>query len=931
MKPTKKALSCLLALILCMTSLLAPIGVQAAEDALTITSSTSGYRSFGFPMTASLSTARWSHVMFSYQYQISDTQFVTINLAGDENKNAVISFDTYDSRTYKRISTKNVPYELSLWCGAHFDGTYFYLAFGNSDNADYDDNREMLRIVKYDKNLKRIDAASSDGCYTYDICDAGSLRMDSLNDKLVVYTCRERFDGHQSNLLLYIDTDTMDILNTDTGAFPGCHVSHSFNQFVRFSSDGKAYLCDLGDAYPRAVSLQYCDTTTLDDGWFGCNILPDLFEIPGETGANCTGVTLGGFELSETAGTALAAINTIDHSKVTSYTSFDMYGLGRDERDAVLLVSNLATGKVKTVYFSDYVDKGMLASTPYLVKISENRFLYLWEAFQYTSYSSAKSVGVRYIYVDGNGKALTGITKLPDARLSCSDEPTLIGDEVVWYLNSDTEKTRTFYRIDTTADMLKQQISVSMPTSVTYGDDSFKISVTADKSSGLKNFTYKSDNEAVATVSADGCVTIVGAGTTNITVMEPGSSTYMESIVTKKLTVNKARINITADNQIKKTGTADPVLTYTYSGEISDGAVFTGSLSRKEGEEPGSYTITRGTLSLGDNYRLVMNSAVLAIVDEIKAPVISPASDVLPDACVGEKYSVTLTTDIPLPNTWTLASGMLPAGMTFENGTLSGTPEYESTVTLTFRADNGLTDAGTKSYTFRAHTFGETQTVTAATCTKAGTGIRTCTTCGAQQTVELKALGTAKNPFADCLSGRFGDVRYGDWFHEAVDYALSMGIMNGTGDTTFTPNAKISRAMLAQVLYNRAGRPAVDTDALYMDITADDWFYDAMRWATANGYILDTDGDGLIVPNGEITREEIALILWRYAGSPNSTQSLDAFVDTASISPDALTACRWAVEVGIYRGNDEAKLNPQNTAMRSEAAQIFMNLFTKLG
>ena len=104
-----------------------------------------------------------------------------------------------------------------------------------------------------------------------------------------------------------------------------------------------------------------------------------------------------------------------------------------------------------------------------------------------------------------------------------------------------------------------------------------------------------------------------------------------------------------------------------------------------------------------------------------------------------------------------------------------------------------------------------------------------------------------------------------------------------------------------------------------------------MRWAESQELILDDDGDGKIDPDGEITREEIALILWRAFGKPRSKQSLDAFVDSASISEDAYAAFQWTVEYGIYRGNDAACLNPKNTAMRSEIAQIFMNLFYQFG
>ena len=923
----KRFLSILMSCLL-VCGMMCSIPVSAADSALTVTTTDAGYQSIAFPMTSSLSTSRWSHLMFAYQFQNSDTTFVTVNYS-IKNKNMVVCFDTYDMATYQLLSSHPVELELVVWSGAYYDGSNYYLAFSNSDNTSQDSSKEMLRIVKYDKNFKRIGAVNCGDGWATDMCHSGSLRMDSYGNTLIVYTSRERYDGHQSNILYGIDTSTMKLLDyMEDGPYPGCHVSHSFNQYVRFADNGVLYLSDLGDAYPRGISAQAHDLTESIPFHISGQMEP-MYVIPGERGANCTGVTYGGFELSNTAGNMLAAINTIDHSKVTSYTSFTMNGLGRDERNAVLLVAPMdgsyERGGAKQITFTDYIDNGMLASTPYLVKISDDRFMFMWEAFQYTSYSSTKSLGVRYVYVDGNGRALSSIEKLPDAHLSCTNEPTLIGDDVVWFLNSDTEVTRTFYRIDTNHGKLKQTVSVTMPEKVTYGDAPFQISVTADKTSKLNTFTYTSDNPAVAEVAADGTVTIKGAGTANITVTQPGNNNYAAASVTKMLIVKKASIDIYPSDVIKVVGDTDPSFTYTYSGTIYDDAQFSGALSRLKGEEPGSYSLRRGTLSLGANYALSIKGGTLYIVDEIKAPTIT--SDVLPAACVGEEYRAELTADTSLDVTWELVSGMLPAGLTFENGVISGTPTAEMTSTLTVRASHPMLPSAEGKLTLAVHTFGNAAVTVEPTCTVAGTAVRTCSVCGKTQEQTVSALGTAEHPYNGCLSAKFKDVVYGDWFHEAVDFARANNLMNGTSDTTFTPSAKISRSMIAQVLYNREGRPAQTTESVYTDVTSDKWYYDAMRWTETNALILDADGDGMIGADSEITREEIALILWRYFDKPQSTQSLDAFVDTDQISDEALPAFRWAVEVGIFRGNDAACLNPQNTAMRSEAAQIFMNLF----
>ena len=927
----------LLLVCVLMIGTVCSIPAAAADSAYTATQSTAGYQSIAFPMTVTTSTNRWSHLMYAYQFQTSDTTFVTVNYS-IKNKELVVCFDTYDMQTYKLLSTKTVPSELGGWAGAYYDGTYYYLAFSSSSNPNQDYSKEMLRVVKYDKNLKRIGAVNCGDGWATDMCHAGSLRMDSYGNTLIVYTARERYDGHQSNILYGIDTRTMTLLDyQEDGPFPGCHVSHSFNQYVRFDNNGVLYLSDHGDGYPRGISAQAHDLTE-SIPFHVSGQMPAMYLVPGEIGANCTGITYGGFELSNTEGNMLSVINTIDHSKVTNYTSFTMSGLGRDERDVLLLVApkdgSYKKGEAKQVRLSQYIGKGYLASTPYLVKINDDCFMVLWEAFQYTSSNAAKSQGVRYVYVDGTGKTISGVKTLSDAHLSCTNEPKLIGSEVIWYLNSDTQPTRTFYRIDSNYGKKPQTITAEMPSSKTYGDAPFKISVTADSTSKLSTFRYYSDNPAVATVSANGTVTIVGAGSANITVKQNGNNSYKETSVTKRLAVGKKRIDIYADNAIKQVGTEDPVFTFTYTGEIIDDAVFTGALSRLQGEAVGTYALRRGSLSLGDNYYLSVKSGELSIVDDLAVPTIK--TEALPVGCVGEQYRAELVTDANYPIEWSLISGTLPAGLTFENGVLSGTPTTESKASLTFRA-KGVDGAHVlpveKTLELAVHTFSEMNAITTdnPTCTKPGTRVYECEVCSYWHYAEIPPKGTAGSPSPDCSSAKFTDVKYGDWFHDAVDYMASGGIMNGTSDSTFAPSMKISRAMIVQILYNREYRPEQTNTSSYSDVTPDKWYYDAMRWAEANDLVFDEDSDGIIGADSEITREEIALILWRYFGKPQSSRSLDTFVDCASISADAYPAFRWAVEFEVYRGNDAACLNPKNTAMRSEAAQIFSNLFYRFG
>ena len=867
-----------------------------------------------------------SKVNGAYLYESSETTFTTVSYTS-----AGIAVDVYNSSTYQLVSSKLVKKELSQFGGFYSGEEYNYLVFCQ-DNYSHDNTVEVFRVVKYDKNFKRISAASVRNCYTEEPIRSGSLRMDEYKDRLVIHTSRKRYDGHQSQLSIVIDTTTMTVRN-GLGDQQTNHVSHSFNQFVQFDeTTGQAFFVDHGDGYPRGIALNICTVTPYNtsDGRY------TLFTVPGPIGANYTGISIGGFELSEANKKVLVSFNTIDHSLATGYSSYGISGIAREERDAVLLVADYSNGKidtsrVKKIYMTDYVGGGALAGIPQLVKINDDLFLYMWQYMTYTSNYGGKVGPLKYIYVDSDGKKVSNVYTVEGVYSSCRCQPQLINGEVVWFINTDTGE-RTFYRIDPNYGKKPQTITAEMPSSKTYGDAPFKISVTADSTSKLSTFRYYSDNPAVATVSANGTVTIVGAGSANITVKQNGDNSYMETSVTKRLAVGKKRIDIYADNAIKQVGTEDPVFTFTYTGEIIDDAVFTGALSRLQGEAVGTYALRRGSLSLGDNYYLSVKSGELSIVDDLVVPTIK--TEELPVGCVGEQYRAELVTDANYPIEWSLISGTLPAGLTFENGVLSGTPTTESKASLTFRA-KGVDGAHVlpveKTLELAVHTLDEGYIWTYPTCTQPGISRRYCSVCHRSYEIMIPPKGTAENPSADCKSAKFSDVKYGDWFHEAVDYMVKYGIMNGTSDSTFTPNIKVSRAMIAQMLYNRVGRPYQSGICSYSDVMPGTWYYDAMRWAESQELILDDDGDGKIDPEGEITREEIALVLWRDFGKPQSSQSLDAFVDRTSISQEAYTAFCWAVEVGIYRGNDAACLNPKNTAMRSETAQIFMNLFQRFG
>ena len=177
----------------------------------------------------------------------------------------------------------------------------------------------------------------------------------------------------------------------------------------------------------------------------------------------------------------------------------------------------------------------------------------------------------------------------------------------------------------------------------------------------------------------------------------------------------------------------------------------------------------------------------------------------------------------------------------------------------------------------------------------------------------------------DCPSRSFTDLgTVGTWYHEAVDYVLRNGLMNGHDNGLFGPDDGLTRAQLAQILHNLKGRPVVNYLLQFEDVPSGAWYTEAVRWAASTG-IVSGYGNGLFGPDDNITREQLAVMLWRYAGSPAATDRELHFSDANQASSWALDALRWAVENGIISGKGGGILDPTGPATRAEAAEILKN------
>ena len=179
----------------------------------------------------------------------------------------------------------------------------------------------------------------------------------------------------------------------------------------------------------------------------------------------------------------------------------------------------------------------------------------------------------------------------------------------------------------------------------------------------------------------------------------------------------------------------------------------------------------------------------------------------------------------------------------------------------------------------------------------------------------------------------FSDVRPSDWYHDAVNYVCENGLMNGTSDTAFSPNATTSRGMIVTILYRLAGSPDMPESNWgypYADVDAAAYYSTPVYWARMNELVTGYS-DTQFGPDDAITREQLTAILYRYAdylGLNTDTGFIPDkyydFPDYQTVSRYATNAMSWCVNKGIVSGSD-GKLNPQGTATRAEVATMLMN------
>ena len=220
------------------------------------------------------------------------------------------------------------------------------------------------------------------------------------------------------------------------------------------------------------------------------------------------------------------------------------------------------------------------------------------------------------------------------------------------------------------------------------------------------------------------------------------------------------------------------------------------------------------------------------------------------------------------------------------------------------------------------HTHSYTSRVTQVPTYAPGVRTYTCA-CGSSYTEAIAPIVDLCLGIRGCPSDGFNDVQSGSWYHYYVDYVVENGLMNGTSASTFAPEGSMTRGMLVTVLWRYAGMPKEGSNT-FSDVPNGTWYTDAVAWAAHNNVVSGT-GNGKFAPNDNITREQLAVILYRYCRNQgidvSGKASLSSFSDSAKVSSWAAESLQWAVNEGLLEGSG-GKLLPQGNASRAQVATV---------
>ena len=578
------------------------------------------------------------------------------------------------------------------------------------------------------------------------------------------------------------------------------------------------------------------------------------------------------------------------------------------------------------------------------------------------------------------------LTYTPDVELVAGDEfagalEREAGEELGAYdilkgtlALSDNYKLTFVKGTLTIVDKDPQNVTVTgIPDGAVYGDAGFAITAESTEIPGTA-VEYTSSNEEVITIDDEGNASIVGAGEAVIEVKFAGNDDYAEEAFTKTVAVAAKEIAVTELDLVNKTVVFDAVVAAdVLSVDFTKLTIAPEDVD--EGQTPANYVVTGFELT-GDasaNYVLTTESFLVPISDEIALITVTVVSEngtvegagsYLEGAAVtlkatansgykfdgwfvgeekvssGAEYTFTPDADVELIAKFSKKSGGVGGGGTATRMVYFVVDETTTNKVLVdkgnkvakpedptregFKFEGWFTNSDyTEAYDFDAAV--ETSFNLYAKWTKLE-----------EEKPDDKDPDEGEDTKPETWKNPYVDVDENDWFYEAVKTATEKGIMNGVSENEFAPSMNVTRAMLVTMLYRAEGTPNVVNDASdvkFEDIKADSYYADAVVWAYENG-IVNGVTETKFAPDVNITREQIATIIFRYAAfkgveAVNLSENLH-FDDADEISEYAVAPMNWLVGIGIINGYTDGTVRPADNATRAEVATMAARIFSLL-
>jgi|GEM_PF-130893 len=454
------------------------------------------------------STNNWASTVKSYLCSTGNGDLMRVQAGASINGYLVEYYD----QNFNLKSQKLIPEELPIF-GAFYESSDNYFIVSGSANPATSADVEGYRITKYDKSWNRIGSAGLYNCNTKNPFEAGSCRLTQYGNYLLIRTCHKMYGDHQANVTIEYDIAGNEITDSYTGIFniSNGYISHSFNQFVKMDGS-KMVTLDHGDAHPR--SLVMCFYDSVENGTFlkGKSLANisylEILKFPGETGANYTGTSIGGFEISSSS--YLIAASTV--MKKSDGSSLPAAGTCRD---VYIGVVDRSTHAVKNVWLTDYAAGETQISIPKLVKISDDSFYVIW----------SQGNTVFYQKIDGAGNKVGQLYSFEAKMSDC--QPIVYNGKIVWYFWNEVEKY--FNTIDISnpskADTIQRGVAVKSFTITMdssekyfYVGDTVKFNANIEpENATYKDVTWSVSNEEAFSIDSTGLVTVKKPGECTIT------------------------------------------------------------------------------------------------------------------------------------------------------------------------------------------------------------------------------------------------------------------------------------------------------------------------------------------------------------------------------------------------------------------------------